>query len=518
MRKGLAAGILLLGLPACGLDRLALVVGDNEGLADEKPLSYATRDAEQVYAALVQLGGVDKGAGYLLLEADAAKVKLALGDMRARVQSLKARGRKVQVLIYYSGHGSDQALHVQGESLPLAEVRDYFSGLAADFKLLIADACFSGSLIQAKGGGLADPIPIHYQDELSVNGSAILTSSSAGEISRESRELRGSLFTHYFVTGLRGAADFDRDGKVTLWEAYAYTQAGLRLRLAREKALSQTPGFDVDAHGSDGVVLTRLDLGQAFLSLQGLPADEYRVLEAAGGTQVAELHLSDPEGVRLALPRAAYLVCRGRGKQSASGFADLRKGKAVALGPKDFAPAGEGRLEAKGRFEAASEAPADRSLLQVAARPRFYPAFPGRTAPALGLEAALETRAGGWALSAAGLFLPSAAEAAAGNRMVQGGVGVSIEIRYYWSYSWLGAASVGPRGEWWSLSQSVNGRDLPRADVLGGFAALGFERALGAGFGLSVAAEAGFFLSREAGTGLRGDPAFPLSLSLRYGP
>ena len=514
--RWLAAGVLGLCLPAWGLDRLALVVGDNAGLNEEKPLSYATRDAEQVYAALAQLGGLDKGQGTLLLDVGAAQVRLALKSIRERVRALKAQGRKCQILLYFSGHGSDEALHLEGESLPLSEVRDYFAGMEADFKLLIADACFSGSLIQAKGAGLAEPVPIHYQDDLSVNGSAILTSSSAGELSQESKELQGSLFTHFFVTALRGAADFDRDGKITLWEAYAFTQASLRRRLAGDKAVSQTPGFDVQARGSDNVVLTRMDLGQAFLTLQG-PPDEYRVLEAEGGAQIAELRLSDPEGVKLALPRAAYLVYRGRGEV---GYADLRHGQGAALGPRDFRPAAKERLGAKGGYRALPEAFAsrDRYPLQIAAQPRWYSGIPGRDRPAVALEAGLMGNFGDWGAGLAGLLLPRTTSGAAGDRLAQDGIGVAGEIRYYWSYSRAGAIFLGPRAEYWSIGQQVNGLALPRADLLGTFAGLGLEHSMGAGFSAAVSAGAGWFFSRTAAGDLDRVAAFPISFSIKYGP
>jgi len=513
--KWLAAGVLGLCLPASGLDRLALVIGDNEGLSDEKPLSYATRDAEQVYSTLSQLGGLDKGSGTLLLDADVDKVRLALKSIRERVRALKSQGRKCQILLYYSGHGSDEALHMEGASLPLSEVRDYFAGLEADFKLLIADACFSGSLIQAKGAGLADPVPIRYQDELSVNGSAILTSSSAGELSQESKELQGSLFTHFFVTALRGAADFDRDGKITLWEAYAFTQASLRRRLAGDKATAQTPGFDVQARGSDNVVLTRLELGQAFLILQGLPAEEYRILQAEDGIQVAEFRLSDPEGIKLALPRSAYLIYKG---QSEVGFADLRRGKSAALGPEDFRPAAREQLGAKGGFRSYPQAFALRDPMQIAAQPRWYPAFPGREQSALALEAGLMGNVGHWGAGLSGLFLAKSATAGEGGRLDQSGLGVSGEVRYYWSYSRAGSIFLGPRAEYWSIGQQVNGVELPRADLLGSFAALGAERALGAGFAATVSAGAGWFFSRTAGGRLDRVAAFPVSFSLRFGP
>ena len=49
-----------------------------------------------------------------------------------------------------------------------------------------------------------------------------LTSSSAEETAQESDRLKGSFFTHYLVSGMRGAADVSRDGKVTLNEAYQF--------------------------------------------------------------------------------------------------------------------------------------------------------------------------------------------------------------------------------------------------------------------------------------------------------
>jgi uncharacterized caspase-like protein len=516
----LAAFALASCLPVFGLDRLAIVVGDNTGLSDEKPLSYATRDAEQVFAALAQLGGVDQGSGTLLLDVGPDQVRLALKSMRERIRALKAQGRKSQLLVYYSGHGSDEALHLEGERLPLSEVRGYFAGMEADFKLLIADACFSGSLLQGKGAGLADPVPIRYQDELSVNGSAILTSSSAGELSQESKELRGSLFTHYFVTALRGAADFDRDGKITLWEVYAYTQASLRRRMGGGRAGAQTPGFDVQARGSDNVVLTRMDLGQAFLALKGLPPDDYRVLDAAGGSQLAELRISDPEGIRIALPRAAYLVFRGSGKVSERAYADLRRGRETVLGPAEFRPAGIDRLGAKGSYRAAPDAgfPGPATALGLAFQPRWYPDFPGRGRHASALQAGFSAARDDWDLGVAALFLPVGASVSRGNRLTQGGAGVSGEVRYYWSYSRAGAAFLGPRGEWWSLAQTINGKAFPRADLLGAFAVTGLGIGRGAGLGATLSAGGGWFFNRDVDGDIRRQPAYTLGFSLEYGP
>jgi uncharacterized caspase-like protein len=55
-----------------------------------------------------------------------------------------------------------------------------------------------------------------------ASGEVVITSSSADELSQESDEVGGSYFTHYLLSGLRGAADTSGDGEVTLDEAYRY--------------------------------------------------------------------------------------------------------------------------------------------------------------------------------------------------------------------------------------------------------------------------------------------------------
>jgi len=55
-------------------------------------------------------------------------------------------------------------------------------------------------------------------------GRAIVTASRASEVSLEVPELGHGLFTYFLVQGLRGAADLDRDGIVSLQEVYQYLE------------------------------------------------------------------------------------------------------------------------------------------------------------------------------------------------------------------------------------------------------------------------------------------------------
>lgn len=513
-----ALTLALAWAPAFPLARMAIVMGNNVGLVDEKPLSYATRDAEQVYDALRQLGGMDQGRGSLLLNPSVSQVRAAFREAGSRIGGLRSQGQKVQLLIYYSGHGSDDALHINGDKLPLDEIRAYFKDLAADLKLLIADACFSGALIQKKGAVLGDQVPLKYIDELRVNGSAILTSSSAGEFSQESQELQGSLFTHYFLSAIRGAADFDHDGQVSLWEAYNLTMQNLRRRLAVAGDVSQNPEFDVDLHGSDNLVLTRMNLGQAFLALKGVPPGVYKVMEAVSSLQVAEVNVADPEGLVLALPKAPYVVYRSEGRNGVAGYADLRRSRRVELGSGDFSPVALGSLTAKGSMSLRGMQRTARGPLQLSLEPRLYPRFPGREGPALAYGLSAQ---GNWldlAALAAIEWMPTARSTTSGNSFAQSGMGVSGELRYYWSYSRFGAAFAGPRGEYWSLDQQVNGKDIGRGGLAGGFASLGLEKIVAVSLSFSVSAGAGWFWSYDGGDNLRRSLTFPFSLSLRYGP
>jgi uncharacterized caspase-like protein len=55
-------------------------------------------------------------------------------------------------------------------------------------------------------------------------GRAILTASRSAEVSLELPELGHGVFTYYLMQGLKGAADLNHDGIVTLQELYEYLE------------------------------------------------------------------------------------------------------------------------------------------------------------------------------------------------------------------------------------------------------------------------------------------------------
>src|SRR5262249_15794592 len=83
-----------------------------------------------------------------------------------------------------------------------------------------------------------------------------MASSSAQELSQESDKLKGSYFTHLLLTALRGAADADGDGRVSLDEAYHYAYRRTLAATARTQVGSQHVTLEMDLAGQGDVPVT----------------------------------------------------------------------------------------------------------------------------------------------------------------------------------------------------------------------------------------------------------------------
>ena len=101
------------------------------------------------------------------------------------------------------------------------------------------DSCFSGNFIRTKGGSREKPFLV--DDSSVVQGHAYLSSSSETETSQESDAIQSSYFTQALVTGLRGAADANMDGRVSLNELYYYA---FNQTLSQTETASAGPSYN----------------------------------------------------------------------------------------------------------------------------------------------------------------------------------------------------------------------------------------------------------------------------------
>ncbi|MEK7445325.1 MAG: caspase family protein, partial [candidate division NC10 bacterium] len=113
-------------------------------------------------------------------------------------------------------------------ALPMDELQTVFQRIEAERVVVFLDACYSG----AAGGRTfsSKKTRATHVDDLFLErltrskGRAIITASRPAEVSIELPELGHGIFTYYLVQGLKGAADLNRDGIVSLQELYEYVE------------------------------------------------------------------------------------------------------------------------------------------------------------------------------------------------------------------------------------------------------------------------------------------------------
>jgi hypothetical protein len=220
----------------------AVVIGINNYTHAPK-LKYAVNDARAFYRHLVDYIKIPAKNVLLLLDQDAdlTQLRSTLGT------HLKNKaGKEDMVIIYFAGHGATEkdVLSPDGDglekyllpydadpkdlyasALPMREMSHIFNRIQSERLIFIADSCYSG----ASGGrtirvsGFRANISDAFLDRIAVGkGTIVLTASGANEVSAEDENFQHGVVTYYFLEGLKGKADTDSDGLITVDEAYRY--------------------------------------------------------------------------------------------------------------------------------------------------------------------------------------------------------------------------------------------------------------------------------------------------------
>lgn len=265
-------------------NKYALVTGTGRFAHGITPLRYANKDSYDFYAYLVDpAGGAFPPDNVILLRdenATRANIVRALDTLRSRVT------RDDMVVLYFSSHGSPPdkrgGVHLvthdtevkPRERIWHTSVTDEILGrfvqeVPAQRLIVLMDTCYSNgayagipgflppggksltaddaegygrssrymakSLLGAKELVLEDDTP-PLQVQRDGWGRLLISASDGGEKSWESSELKNSVFTRYFIDGLRA-----HGGDVR--KAFAYAKPLVRQRVKREKGqdIEQNP-------------------------------------------------------------------------------------------------------------------------------------------------------------------------------------------------------------------------------------------------------------------------------------
>jgi hypothetical protein len=310
--------------------RFALVVGNDEGGSDTRPLRYAQEDARKMHGLLARLGGVSPTDARLLLNEEAQDVLAALSGLEAQAQAARARGERTALLIYYSGHAKDGALRLGDTRLAFDALKRRLADAPADIRIAILDSCRSGALTRTKGARRAPAFAIDSGAARDAKGMVILTSSSADEDSQESDAIGGSYFSHHLTSGLLGDADRSGDGRVTLFEAYSHAYARTVADTAASSAGPQHPTFSYDLAGNGDLVLTDLRASEGLVVPGSAPPGAYYFVDP-GGLVVAELDKAPDLERRVALAPGTYRVKRRLEDRLRIGEVQVRRGQETVL-------------------------------------------------------------------------------------------------------------------------------------------------------------------------------------------
>jgi len=318
------------------LRRLALYIGSNNGGRGRVTLRYAEEDARAMAGVMQELGGVSGEDSLVLLAPTAEDVQFGFRQARQRAQAVRESSRRVELLVYYSGHSDEKGLLLGEELFGYPELKAAIQEVQADVNIAILDSCSSGAFTRLKGGTRQPPFLL--DESSSMRGHAYISSSSADEAAQESDRINGSFFTHFLISGLRGAADSTRDGQVSLNEVYHFAFNETLALTENTQGGAQHPSYNIQLTGTGDLTLTDLRAAASILSFDEGVQGRLFVRNAAGRL-VAELAKEPSLVVGLGLPEGQYRVTLEQGQRLYEATANVSPGRPVVLGPRQFAPA-----------------------------------------------------------------------------------------------------------------------------------------------------------------------------------
>jgi uncharacterized caspase-like protein len=270
-------------------NRYALVVGVGKFKNGITPLQYSVRDATLFYRFLLEQAGFSKNNTYFLADQNATSTNIVkyLNGIRNAAQEDDL------VVVYMSSHGTppdkfggvyivtydtevNPRERVWHTSVAETVLKDFVENLKARRLVMVLDTCYSNGAYRAIPGFLppggkslgvgdenegygvstaqgkrlfgAKDIVLEDQPKQAASsgksigssqesyGKVLISASSSGEKSWESDQLRNSVFTYYFVDGMKRS-----DGSVK--DAFDYSKPRTMQRVQQEKGaeITQTP-------------------------------------------------------------------------------------------------------------------------------------------------------------------------------------------------------------------------------------------------------------------------------------
>jgi hypothetical protein len=308
--------------------RFALVIGANDGGKGRQKLRYAVSDAKAIINVLETMGGVSPDDSRLLMEPDRATLFWELNRLKERIARAREEFGRVEVILYYSGHSDEKNLLLGKQKVSYKEFRDAIDAMPADVRIAILDSCASGAFTRLKGGKKKKPFLMDAAYDM--KGYAVMTSSSSDEASQESERLKGSFFTHYLTSGLRGAADMSQDGRITLNEVYQFAFKETLSQTEKTVSGPQHPNYNIRMSGTGDVIITDIRKSDSILRI-GKDVHGKLFIHDQNQVLIAELNKAAGRTVELGLDKGKYRIINILDKDVHESHIKLTEGKTTEL-------------------------------------------------------------------------------------------------------------------------------------------------------------------------------------------
>jgi uncharacterized caspase-like protein len=224
----------------------AVVVGIEQYREQLAKAEFVDRDAKLVGEYLTRILGYPEEHVVVLLNEKATgnDLKKYFGDwLRNNVE------RDASVFVYYSGHGAPNPQtgdaffvpydgdpnFLDSTGYPLKRLYTELDKLPAKEITVVLDSCFSGAggrSVIAKG---QRPMVISVENPVLASGKVtVLAASSGAQTSSTYLDQGHGLLTYFFLKGLQGEGDLNKDGAVGLAELFEYVKPNVQ-RVARKQ-------------------------------------------------------------------------------------------------------------------------------------------------------------------------------------------------------------------------------------------------------------------------------------------
>ena len=252
---------------------VAVIIGNRNYTASGSPdVEFANRDAQVMKEYLIRTMGYDPKMILYAEDATLTKFNEFFGSDRNHKGKLFRFVKEgvSKVFVYYVGHGapdleSNEAYFVPVDTNPqdlksngyrLQTFYDNLAKVPAKKMTVVLDACFSGNSDRGMLFKNISPTLVKVKKEFrGPAGAVLMTSAAVDQVSTWYREKRHSLFTYFFLKGLQGEADTNKDGKITVGEMDNYLKENVPYMARKLTGNEQSPV--VTGNAADVIVVLK---------------------------------------------------------------------------------------------------------------------------------------------------------------------------------------------------------------------------------------------------------------------